>query len=52
VAITASELKRKGVSIIERLLRMEDEVVISVSGKPRYDRSVLIFAIRVARAGS
>jgi hypothetical protein len=36
VAITASELKRKGVSIIERLLRMEDEVVISVSGKPRY----------------
>ena len=36
MAITASELKRKGVSIIERLLRMEDEVVISVSGKPRY----------------
>lgn len=36
MAITASDLKRKGVSIIERLLRIEDEVVISVSGKPRY----------------
>lgn len=36
MAITTSELKRKGVSIIEYLLRIEDEVVMSVRGKPRY----------------
>jgi len=36
MSITASDLKTKGVSIIERLLQVEEQVVISVRGKPRY----------------
>lgn len=35
-ALTANDLKTKGVSGIERLLQNEQEVVISVRGKPRY----------------
>ena len=34
--ITANDLKTKGVSDIERLLQDDQEVVISVRGKPRY----------------
>jgi prevent-host-death family protein len=34
--LTANELKTKGVSGIEKLLETEQEVVISVRGKPRY----------------
>ena len=34
--VTANDLKTKGISDIERLLRSEQEVVISVRGKPRY----------------
>jgi len=36
VAVTANDLKTKGVSDIERILQDEQEVVISVRGKPRY----------------
>ena len=35
-ALTANELKVQGVSGIEKLLQNEQEVVISVRGKPRY----------------
>ncbi|MBP8293418.1 MAG: type II toxin-antitoxin system prevent-host-death family antitoxin, partial [Caldilineaceae bacterium] len=34
--ITANDLKTKGISDIERILQDEQEVVISVRGKPRY----------------
>lgn len=34
--VTANDLKTKGVSDIERLLRENQEVVISVRGKPSY----------------
>ncbi len=34
--VTANDLKTKGISDIERLLQDEQEVVISVRGKPRY----------------
>lgn len=34
--LTANELKTKGVSGIEKLLETEQEVIISVRGKPRY----------------
>ena len=34
--LTANELKTKGVSGIEKLLETEQEVLISVRGKPRY----------------
>ena len=34
--LTANDLKTKGVSDIERILQNEEEVVISVRGKPRY----------------
>ena len=34
--IATSDLKTKGISIIERFLQVEEEVVISVRGKPRY----------------
>ena len=35
-ALTANDLKTKGVSAIEQLLQTAQEVVISVRGKPRY----------------
>jgi prevent-host-death family protein len=34
--VTANDLKTKGISDIERALQEEQEVVISVRGKPRY----------------
>jgi len=34
--MTANDLKTKGISDIERLLKEAQEVVISVRGKPRY----------------
>jgi prevent-host-death family protein len=34
--VTANDLKTKGISDIERLLREAQEVVISVRGKPSY----------------
>lgn len=34
--VTANDLKTKGISDIERLLQNEQEVVISVRGKPSY----------------
>jgi prevent-host-death family protein len=34
--ITANELKTKGVSVLETALSRDDEVVISVRGKPRF----------------
>jgi prevent-host-death family protein len=34
--VTANDLKTKGISDIERLLRENQEVVISVRGKPSY----------------
>jgi prevent-host-death family protein len=34
--VTANDLKTRGVSDIERLLKEAQEVVISVRGKPRY----------------
>ena len=34
--VTANDLKTKGISDIERILQDEQEVVISVRGKPRY----------------
>jgi prevent-host-death family protein len=34
--VTANDLKTKGISDIERLLQTEQEVVISVRGKPSY----------------
>jgi prevent-host-death family protein len=36
IAVTANDLKTKGISDIERLLQEAQEVVISVRGKPRY----------------
>lgn len=36
MSITASDLKTKGASIIGRFLQVEEEVVISVGGEPRY----------------
>lgn len=36
VVVTANDLKTKGISDIERILQEEQEVVISVRGKPRY----------------
>ena len=35
-ALTANDLKVQGVSGIEKMLQNEQEVVISVRGKPRY----------------
>ena len=40
--ITASEIKTRGVSGIEKLLQEESAVVISVRGKPKY--AVMEFA--------
>lgn len=34
--VTANDLKTKGISDIERILQDQQEVVISVRGKPRY----------------
>ena len=34
--ITANDLKTKGVSVLETALENDDEVVISVRGKPRF----------------
>jgi prevent-host-death family protein len=34
--VSANDLRTKGVSEIERVLQDEEEVVISVRGKPRY----------------
>ena len=36
IAVTANDLKTKGISDIERALQDAQEVVISVRGKPRY----------------
>ena len=36
VVVTANELKRRGVSSIEDALRDEQEVAITVRGRPRY----------------
>ena len=35
-SITASELKTKGVSVVENALRSDDEAVITVRGKETY----------------
>lgn len=35
-AITANELKTKGVSVVEEKLKTEDEVVITVRGQNKY----------------
>ena len=35
-AITANELKKQGVSVLDPLLKDESEVVITVRGKSRY----------------
>ena len=35
-AITANELKIRGISVVEDQLENEDEVIISVRGKDRY----------------
>ncbi len=34
--VTANELKTKGISAVERCLKVDDEVIISVRGKERY----------------
>jgi len=34
--LTANDLKTQGVSALEKALRKDDEVTISVRGKPRY----------------
>ena len=34
--ITANELKTKGVNSLEKALNQEDEVIISIRGKPRF----------------
>lgn len=34
--VTANDLKTKGVSSIESLLKTEKEIVVSVRGEPRY----------------
>ncbi len=34
--LTANELKTKGVSGIDKILQEQEEVIISVRGKPRY----------------
>lgn len=34
--ITANEIKMRGVSALEELLKEQSEVIISVRGKPRY----------------
>ena len=35
-AITANDLKTKGVSVLETALEREEEAIISVRGQPRY----------------
>lgn len=35
-SITANELKTKGISVLERALRIDDEVIITVRGKEKY----------------
>jgi len=35
-AVTANELKTKGVSVVEARLKVDEEVVISVRGRDRY----------------
>ena len=35
-AITANDLKSRGVSVLEAALENQDEAVISVRGKPRF----------------
>jgi prevent-host-death family protein len=35
-AITANDLKSKGVSVLEAALENQDEAIISVRGKPRF----------------
>lgn len=35
-AITANELKTKGISVLEAILGQQDEAIISVRGKPRF----------------
>lgn len=35
-AITANDLKSKGVSVLEAALATQDEAIISVRGKPRF----------------
>ena len=35
-AVTANELKTKGVSVVEERLNSEDEVIISVRGQDKY----------------
>ena len=35
-AITANDLKSKGVSVLEAALETQDEAIISVRGKPRF----------------
>lgn len=34
--VTANDLKTRGVSVLEKALGKDDEVTISVRGKPRY----------------
>ena len=36
LAITANDVKTKGISIIEESLNNQDEAIITVRGKPRY----------------
>lgn len=35
-AVTANELKTKGVSVVEERLKTEDEIIISVRGQDKY----------------
>ena len=35
-AVTANELKTKGVSVVEERLKTEDEIIISVRGQGKY----------------
>ena len=35
-AVTANELKTKGVSVVEERLKSEDEIIISVRGQDKY----------------
>jgi prevent-host-death family protein len=35
-AMTANELKTKGVSVVEERLKTEDEIIISVRGQDKY----------------
>jgi PHD/YefM family antitoxin component YafN of YafNO toxin-antitoxin module len=36
LAITANDLKTKGIPVIENCLNHQDEAIITVRGKPRY----------------